>query len=90
MYYGIYHHYASDYKGDYDLSVAVDKLSGADEVLVVPEQHYVYFEVDTSRPQGVYEMWQHIWQQPLKRTYLFDYEAYFVGGRIQIAIGIEK
>lgn len=90
VYYGVYHHYENDFEGDYDVSVAVDLPGHSSEVLAIPEQDYVYFEVDAGNPQGVIEMWQHIWRQPLERTYLFDYEEYFVDGRIRIAVGIEK
>lgn len=90
VYYGVYHHYERDYEGDYDVSVAVDVPGRSSEVLQVPAQHYVYFEVDASNPQGVIEMWQHIWQQPLGRAYLFDFEEYFADGRIRIAIGIKQ
>lgn len=90
VYYGVYHHYESDFEGDYDVSVAVDLAGSSAEELILPEQAYVYFEVDSSNPQGVIEAWQHIWQQPLKRAYLVDFEEYFVDGRIRIAIGIEK
>ncbi len=90
VYYGVYHHYESDFEGDYDVSVAVDVASSSAEVLAVPEQIYVYFEVDPGNPQGVIDTWQHIWQQPLERTYLFDFEEYAVDGRIRIAIGVAQ
>lgn len=90
VYYGVYHHYESNFEGDYDVSVAVDVAVSKADTLSLPAQNYVYFEVDSSNPQGVIETWQHIWQQPLRRTYLFDFEEYFVDGRIRIAVGVEK
>src|SRR5690625_1722447 len=89
--YGLYHEYASNYKGDYTLCVAIE---GKDESsLVIPENtKYEIFKVDTSGDQGAFNTWNKIWKKEeagqLRRAYTYDFEKYYPYGNIDIYIAI--
>ncbi|GAA0373164.1 GyrI-like domain-containing protein [Paenibacillus motobuensis] len=91
--YGVYHNYESNYKGDYDLSIATSSFNTAKK-LTVSEQGYTIFKVDRSKENGVFEAWQHIWaleeSGELDRTYTLDYEKYDVNGEIEIFIAVNR
>lgn len=91
--YGVYHNYESNYKGDYDLSIATASFPTATK-LTVSEQGYKIFKVDPSRENGVFEAWQHIWaleeNGELDRAYTMDYEKYEVDGSIEIYIAVKE
>ena len=74
--YAVYHDYASDYKGDYSLSLC--RLSDDEDYdFDTSEQSYRVFEVDGDHMLGA---WQEIWQAEetgeLKRQYSIDFEKY--------------
>ncbi|MBC1434394.1 hypothetical protein HB848_03480 [Listeria rocourtiae] len=52
--------------------------------IMIPDQGYQVFNVETD----VFATWQQIWNTPLNRSYLFDYEMYLPNGTIQIYIGL--
>lgn len=89
--YGVYHNYESNYKGDYDLSIATSSFTTTKK-LTVSEQGYKIFKVDRSKENGVFETWQQIWaleeNGELDRAYSFDYEKYDVNGQIEIFIAV--
>ncbi|MCM3042698.1 effector binding domain-containing protein [Paenibacillus motobuensis] len=89
--YGVYHNYESNYKGDYDLSIATSSFTTTKK-LTVAEQGYKIFKVDRSKENGVFETWQRIWaleeSGELDRAYTFDYEKYDVNGQIEIFIAV--
>ena len=77
--YAVYHDYASDYKGDYSLSLC--SLSDKEDWdFDTSEQTYQVFEVDTSDSKGCLHTWQQIWRaeeaRELQRQYSIDFEKY--------------
>jgi len=91
--YGVYHEYASDYKGDYSLSLAIEN-NGEEPVIVIPDhEKYEIFKVDTDDEQGIFYTWGKIWGQEesgtLKRAYSYDFEKYYPNGEIEIHIAIK-
>ncbi|NWL89637.1 AraC family transcriptional regulator [Paenibacillus sp. 79R4] len=91
--FGVYHNYESNYKGDYDLSIATSSFSTTNK-LTISEQGYEIFKVDSSKDNGVFETWQQIWaleeNGELDRAYTFDFEKYDINGEIEIYIAINK
>ncbi|MDO4643092.1 MAG: GyrI-like domain-containing protein [Cardiobacteriaceae bacterium] len=88
--YAVYHHYHSDYRGDYTCSIATENAPPqAAETLVIPAcQWQIYIcTADTLVPT-----WQQIWQDEesgkLSRLYQVDYEKHLSDGRVEIYIGI--
>ncbi len=45
----------------------------------IPSDHYQIFETKGPLPQSVIELWRHIWQTPLNRSYRTDFEVYSPG-----------
>lgn len=93
-YYGIYHQYASDFRGEYDLTIAADAAPPNNTTLFLldDQAQYQRFEVNIDDPQqahlAVFQTWQTIWQTPLQRRYTTDFEVYYPDGRIEIFIAI--
>lgn len=89
--YGVYHDYASDYRGDYTLSIATETLN-MPSFIDVPDTSYQIFSVDSSKENGIFEAWQKIWQLEnegkLDRSYTFDYERYNIDGSVEIFIAL--
>lgn len=86
--YGIYHNYESDFHGDYDLTVAVNTPVSATKI-ILPEEKYQKFSVDTDEENGIIKSWERIWQADLKRKYTFDFEKYNPDGSVEIYIAVE-
>lgn len=77
--------YENDYRGDYTVSVATSiRPFETSKEIMIPDQGYQVFNVETD----VFATWQQIWNTPLNRSYLFDYEMYLPNGTIQIYIGL--
>ncbi|MEI4317260.1 GyrI-like domain-containing protein, partial [Streptococcus suis] len=77
--YAVYHDYASDYKGDYSLSIC--RLTDGEVYdFDTSEQIYQVFEADKEDPQAILHAWQRIWQAEesgeLHRDYTIDFEKY--------------
>lgn len=57
------------------------------------EINYQIFSVDNQDEQGVINTWNQIWKlednQKISRSYLYDYEKYYIDGKIEIYIGIK-
>lgn len=90
--YGVYHDFASDFRGDYQLSIATEAIQ-TDQILTIDSKAtYEKFEVDGTQEMGIYKTWQKIWtleeEGNLKRAYRFDYECYQEDGEVAIYIEI--
>lgn len=90
--YGLYYEYESDYKGDYTLSVAIE--SENESSITIPKAtKYEIFTVDTDIEQGIFHMWNEIWDKEkeghLNRAYTYDFEKYYPDGKIDIYIAIK-
>lgn len=77
--YAVYHDYASDYKGDYSLSIC--HLAEEDEAdFDTSDYDYEVFETSGSKGEDIYQTWQIIWQAEevgqLTRSYRLDFEKY--------------
>ena len=90
--YAVYSEYESDYKGDYTLFIGVDKIDSHKEI-IIEEENYKIFSVDTSSPHGIIMAWQNIWEMEeqglLNRAYTVDYEKYYPDGKIEIFIALK-
>ena len=80
--YAVYHDYASDYKGDYSLSLC-SLTDDEDWDFDTSEQNYQIFEAAGTDPQSVLETWQAVWQAEeageFARDYSIDFEKYEAG-----------
>ena len=94
--YGIYHNYASDFEGDYDVSVGIEPHADTEgEILQLAGGRYLKFTSPGELPKAVIDGWYAIWEyfaenQTYKRSYYTDFEKYtpdFLG--VDIYIGIE-
>ncbi len=77
--YGVYHEYESDFKGDYTLSICNEDISSnKDNIVIDDKQKYETFEVKSR--DDLPKVWQKIWdlelKGQLKRAYTIDYEKY--------------
>ncbi|WP_462350516.1 effector binding domain-containing protein [Fusobacterium varium] len=90
--YAVYSEYESDYKGDYTLFIGVDKIDSHKEI-IIEEENYKIFSVDTSSPYGIIMAWQKIWEMEeqglLNRAYTVDYEKYYPDGKVEIFIALK-
>ena len=90
--YAIYSEYESNYKGDYTLFIGVDKIDSCKEI-IIEEENYQVFSVDTSSPYGIIMAWQEIWEMEekglLNRAYTVDYEKYYPDGKVEIFIALK-
>ena len=76
---GIYTDYENNEHGDYTFMTACE-VSGdiheGFEVRILPSGKYAKFIVIGNMMTAVGEFWQKLWQMPLERKYLFDFEEY--------------
>lgn len=92
--YGVYHHYQSDYRGDYTLSIAVDHpiQHVASTITPNPIDNYAVFEVNDNHEDKIYQTWQQIWAleqgNKIRRAYDVDFEKYYPDGRVEIYISL--
>ncbi|MHC5229743.1 effector binding domain-containing protein [Enterococcus sp. LJL99] len=90
--YGVYHNFASDFRGDYQLSIATESIQTNQMLTIDSKAKYEKFEVDGTQEIGIYKTWQKIWtleeEGKLKRAYRFDYECYQVDGEVALYIEI--
>lgn len=76
---GIYTDYESDEHGDYTFMTACavnGDIPAGFEVRTLPSGKYAKFIVRGNMMTAVGEFWQKLWQMPLDRTYVFDFEEY--------------
>ena len=76
---GIYTEYENDERGSYTFmtgcTVSGDIPDGF-EVRTLPAGKYAKFVVRGNMVTAVGEFWQKLWQMPLDRTFVFDFEEY--------------
>ena len=91
--YGVYHNYDSNYKGDYDLSIAIATDETQDNAIILGH-NYREFPIALNQPSSIVETWQTIWQMEendeLDRQYDADYEEYRADGTVSIFISLKS
>ncbi len=76
---GIYTDYENDERGEYTFMAgcAVNgEVPEGLETKTLPSGKYAKFVVKGNMMTAVGEFWQKLWQMPLERTYVFDFEEY--------------
>lgn len=90
--YGVYTEYESNYRGDYTLFIGSEEAESKEE-LIIEEDKFHIFNVDTSKENGVAETWQKIWNlekdKKINRAYTVDFEKYYPDGKIEIYIALK-
>ena len=94
--YGVYHNYASDAQGAFDVLVGADTLEITDEMKFVELQagKYLMFPVKGELPQAIIDTWMQIWayfDDPSideRRVYETDFELYKSADEVEIYIGV--
>lgn len=94
--YGVYHNYASDAMGEFDVLVGADALAVTEEMKSVELQagKYLMFPVKGELPQAIIDTWMQIWayfEDPSideKRAYETDFELYKSEDEVEIYIGV--
>ncbi len=88
--YAIYHQYASDYRGDYTLSIATEEIPTKKKFDLAMDK-YIKYSVGTR--EDLAGLWEEIWDDEennkIVRTYKYDYERHNLDGSIDIFINIE-
>lgn len=91
--YGIYSNYASDFTGEYDMTVGchVTEDSPSDETVtaVIPAGKYAKFTVHGDAQKDIYAFWCRLWFMPLDRAYICDFEEYVSEHDFNIYISIK-
>lgn len=79
--YLVYTNYDGDYLDPYD--TIIGSLVPMDAPLpsgliekIIPEQKYQVFCAKGTMPMAVVQTWQNIWQTPLHRNYIADFDIY--------------
>ena len=79
--YGVYHEYDTDFKGDYTLTICSDSDIAHTKKIVIDTNNYKIFDVKSIEKIG--NVWQKIWDLEIKesinRAYTIDYEKYSKG-----------
>ena len=99
--YGVYHRYASDVNGAYELLVGTDALQQKAKtsaqpwpVVNIQAGSYGVFQAHGAMPQAVIEAWGHVWAYfadphcPYCRAYTTDFERYGSDGVVDIFIAL--
>jgi len=94
--YGVYHNYASDAQGEFDVLVGADSLEETEEMKSIKLQagKYLMFPVKGELPQAIIETWMQIWayfEDPSideRRAYETDFELYKSADDVEIYIGV--
>lgn len=99
--YGVYHRYASDMDGAYDVLVGCDALTrhaAMDArpwcVVNIQAGPYAVFRAHGTLPQAVIGAWSRVWayfadpQSLHQRAYTTDFERYGPGGEVDIFIAL--
>ncbi len=94
--YGLYFNYEGDFTKPYSYlaGMEVSDNNQETETITVPKGRYARFEKTGDMIKVVGELWQEIWQTPLKRTYKYDFEKYHYtednkNQLVEVYIGIE-
>jgi len=94
--YGVYHNYASDANGDFDVTVGADVLEVTEEMkeVTLEEGRYLVFPVKGELPQAIIDTWQQVWayfEDPSideRRAHETDFEKYISEDEVEIVIGV--
>jgi predicted transcriptional regulator YdeE len=94
--YAVYTHFENagrDNRGTYSLVIgaAVPASAAVPEGMTrasVPASRRAVFGVERGRHDLVAAAWQRIWDTPLAKTFIADYERYGPDGEIEILVGI--
>ncbi len=76
---GIYTDYENDEHGEYTFMAGCEvngEVPDGLETKTLPSGKYAKFVVKGNMMTAVGEFWQKLWQMPLERTYVFDFEEY--------------
>ncbi|MDN5973381.1 hypothetical protein [Bifidobacterium crudilactis] len=88
-FYAVYHDYASDYRGDYTLSLCVESNDVGDFDTDLYAYRSFPIPVDSG---GVVSVWKQVWDLEqrgiLRRSYSIDFEWYKPDGTATIQIAI--
>jgi predicted transcriptional regulator YdeE len=91
--YSVYSEYESDFRGRYTLLIGC--LVSADAPIpeglsrqVVKAGNYAVFEATGELPESVVSTWASIWETPLDRLYVTDFERYTKEGTVTVHVGI--
>ncbi|MBD0376721.1 MAG: AraC family transcriptional regulator [Flavisolibacter sp.] len=79
--YCVYTDYESDYQGAYTtlLGCKVSSLENIPEgfrAVTVPKGTYRLYQSKGKLPDSVIDTWKHIWQTPIHRRYVADFDVY--------------
>ena len=99
--YAVYHRYASDANGEYEVLVGTD---GWTLVTVCPQLmrldigsgQYLVFEATGPTPQAVFAAWDEIWRYfadqhcPHQRAFRTDFERYQPDGQVAIFVSVRQ
>lgn len=79
--YCVYTNYESDFNGKYTTIIG-SKVSSINAIpegltgIVVPRSNYLSFISTGKLPDSVVATWQRIWQMPINRKYIADFDVY--------------
>lgn len=79
--YVLYFDYEKDFTKPYSCLIGIEMHPNAEipsglSCQVIPAGEYTVFKAEGVLPQSLIEMWETIWQTPLKRSYKTDFEVY--------------
>lgn len=91
--YGVYSNYATDFTGEYDMTVGcqVTEDGGSDSTVttVIPSGKYAKFTLHGDAQKDIYAFWCRLWLMPLDRAYTADFEEYVSEHDFNIYISIK-
>ena len=92
--YGVYHNYASDAHGMFDVLVGSEEEGKELESMTLEEGRYLKFTVKGEMPQAIIDAWSQVWayfEDPSideRRAYETDFERYISVNEAEIYIGV--
>ncbi|MBS6592056.1 MAG: effector binding domain-containing protein [Oscillospiraceae bacterium] len=91
--YGVYSNYATDFTGEYDMTVGCqvteDSVSDNTVTTVIPSGKYAKFTLHGDAQKDIYAFWCRLWFMPLERAYTADFEEYVSEHDFNIYISIK-
>jgi predicted transcriptional regulator YdeE len=96
--YGVYHHYASDQHGAYDVLAGAQSLAADAPTdlarLTEPAGRYLVFEAQGPVPQAALQAWSAVWAYfadphcPHRRAFTADLERYDGPDRVSVCVAL--
>lgn len=94
----LYHHYVSDEKSDYDITIGCETTAKALpkelDTYIIPSGKYAKFTIKGHVQTAVHDFWQNLWLLPLNRRFEADFEVYtgddMENMQIEIYIGLAE